>query len=62
MDELRHVWRPQGVTLRYFAPVEFDHAPLMDPVFLGIIDEWRHRCGFPIRVLDDARKIGRAHV
>lgn len=50
-----HVWGWHDLTLRYFSPREFDHPDKMSREFLLILDEWRGRCGFPVRVLDDAR-------
>lgn len=50
-----HKWPWQKIELRYFSPLEFDHPEVMDADFLLIIDEWRDRCGFPIKVLDDGR-------
>jgi hypothetical protein len=49
-----HSW-PGGFTLQFFSPSEFDHPDLMDPTFLQDLDRLRMRCGFPLRVTDDAR-------
>jgi zinc D-Ala-D-Ala carboxypeptidase len=44
------------MTLRYFKPIEFEQRGLpgsgdkMDKTFLEILDEIRHRCGFPLKV------------
>tara|TARA_R100000152_G_C6736725_1_gene160820 strand:- start:18 stop:488 length:471 start_codon:yes stop_codon:yes gene_type:complete len=46
---------PQGFTLKYFSPSEFDRPKLMDPDFLRDLDNLRHRCGFPLSINDDAR-------
>jgi len=48
-------WVAQGVTLEHFAPGEFDHPELMDGAFLKDLDTLRMRCGFPLKVTDDAR-------
>lgn len=53
----RFLWTWQNVELRWFAPQEFDHPELMQPRFLWLIDEWRHRAGVPVIVTDDARTI-----
>jgi len=49
-----HDW-PQGFSLQFFSPSEFDRPELMDPTFLQDLDRLRMRCGFPLKVTDDAR-------
>jgi hypothetical protein len=49
-----HDW-PQGFSLQFFAPSEFDRPELMDPTFLQDLDRLRMRCGFPLKITDDAR-------
>lgn len=44
-----------GVSLEFFGPSEFDKPELMDPGFLRELDTLRMRCGFPLRITDDAR-------
>jgi hypothetical protein len=51
---MAHEW-PGGFSLQFFAPNEFDRPELMDPTFLADLDRLRMRCGFPLRVTDDAR-------
>ena len=46
---------PQGFGLQFFSPSEFDHPELMDPLFLQDIARLRMRCGFPLKINDDAR-------
>ena len=46
---------PAGFTLEFFGPSEFDHPDLMDPTFLQDLDRLRMRCGFPLKITDDAR-------
>lgn len=48
---------PNRLTLDHFSPAEFDHPDKVDPELLELLDEVRHRCGFPIRVNDDARTL-----
>lgn len=48
-------WPTHKMMLKHFAPWEFDHPELMDGAFLRDLDELRERCGFPLRVNDDAR-------
>lgn len=48
-------WEPQGIDLEHFSPKEFDRPELMDGGFLKELDTVRMRCGFPLRVTDDAR-------
>lgn len=48
-------WEWQDLELRYFHPREFDHPAQMNRDFLLRLDELRHRCGFAIVILDDAR-------
>lgn len=50
----RYEW-PQGFTASFFSPREFDHPELIDPNFVLALDRIRLRCGFPIKVNDDAR-------
>lgn len=50
-------WSEHGIELEFFAPGEFDHPELMDPTFLKDLDDLRRRCGFPIRINDDARTL-----
>lgn len=45
----------EALKLFHFSPNEFDHADLMDPVFLLQLDYFRECCGFPLKVTDDAR-------
>ena len=51
---MAHDW-PQGFSLQFFSPSEFDRPELMDPTFLQDLDRLRMRCGFPLKVTDDAR-------
>lgn len=51
---MAHSW-PQGFESDFFHPSEFDHPELMDPAFIRDLDTLRMRCGFPIRINDDAR-------
>lgn len=46
---------PQGFESRFFHPNEFDHPELMDPAFIEQLDILRGRCGFGIKITDDAR-------
>ena len=46
---------PGGFRLQYFGPTEFDRPELMDRDFLRELDRLRERCGFPLRINDDAR-------
>ena len=46
---------PQDFASEFFSPKEFDHPTLMDPSFIRDLDTLRMRCGFPVRVNDDAR-------
>ena len=46
---------PGGFSLEFFGPDEFDRPELMDPTFLQELDRLRMRCGFPLKVTDDAR-------
>jgi len=46
---------PQGFETRFFDVREFDHPELMDPNFIKDLDLLRERCGFGIKILDDAR-------
>jgi len=46
---------PGGFRLQYFGPTEFDRPELMDADFLRELDRLRERCGFPLRINDDAR-------
>mgnify|MGYP003123299511 FL=1 len=41
--------------MQYFGPTEFDRPELMDRDFLRELDRLRERCGFPLRINDDAR-------
>jgi hypothetical protein len=51
---MAHTW-PGGFTLQFYAPEEFDHPDLMDSGFLQELDKLRMRCGFPLKITDDAR-------
>ena len=51
---MAHDW-PGGFTLQFFSPSEFDRPELMDPTFLQDLDRLRMRCGFPLKITDDAR-------
>ena len=51
---MAHDW-PGGFSLQCFAPSEFDRPELMDPTFLQDLDRLRMRCGFPLKITDDAR-------
>tara|TARA_B100000749_G_scaffold198609_1_gene154676 strand:+ start:74 stop:547 length:474 start_codon:yes stop_codon:yes gene_type:complete len=51
---MAHDW-PQGFSLQFFSPAEFDRPELMDPTFLQDLDRLRMRCGFPLKITDDAR-------
>lgn len=44
-----------GFSLEFFSMEEFDHPTLMDQTFLRDWDTVRMRCGFPLKVNDDAR-------
>ena len=44
-----------GFQLQFFDVNEFDHPELMDPSFLQDVDRLRMRCGFPLKINDDAR-------
>ena len=46
---------PHGFSLEFFSPSEFDHPELMDQLFLKDLDRLRMRCGFPLKINDDAR-------
>lgn len=46
---------PGGFRLQYFGPTEFDRPELMDRDFLRELDRLRERCGFPLKINDDAR-------
>ena len=46
---------PGGFRLQYFGPTEFDRPELMDKDFLRELDRLRERCGFPLKINDDAR-------
>ena len=57
---MAHRWKKEeghhdGFELEYFAPHEFDHPELMDADFMQSLDTLRDRCGFPLRINDDAR-------
>ena len=51
---MAHEW-PQGFSLQFFSSSEFDRPELMDPTFLQDLDRLRMRCGFPLKITDDAR-------
>lgn len=51
---MAHDW-PQGFSLQFFSPSEFNHPELMDPTFLQDLDRLRMRCGFALEITDDAR-------
>lgn len=51
---MAHRW-PQGFDSASFHPSEFDHPELMDPAFIRDLDHLRMRCGFGLKVNDDAR-------
>jgi hypothetical protein len=51
---MAHSW-PGGFSLQFFGPSEFDRPELMDPAFLQDLDRLRMRCGFPLKITDDAR-------
>ena len=51
---MAHSW-PGGFSLQFFSPSEFDHPDLMDPPFLQDLDRLRMRCGFALKITDDAR-------
>ena len=46
---------PGGFELKFFSPGEFDRPELMDSDFLHELDSLRERCGFPLKINDDAR-------
>lgn len=46
---------PGGFTLQFFGPGEFKYPDLMDPTFMQDVDRLRMKCGFPLRVNNDAR-------
>ena len=46
---------PHGFSLEFFSPSEFDHPELMDQLFLKDLARLRMRCGFPLKINDDAR-------
>jgi hypothetical protein len=50
-----------GVTMKHFTREEFRHPDAMDPGFLVILDEWRARLRFSIRIHDDARTLREHH-
>ena len=52
---MSYLWKWQDVTLEHFSPKEFDRPELMDVGYLQDLDTLRMRCGFPIRINDDAR-------
>ncbi len=52
---MSYFWKKQGITIQHFGPDEFDHPDLMDGGFLSEMDTVRMRCGFPIKINDDAR-------
>jgi len=51
---MAHPW-PQGFESEFFSPDEFDHPDLMDPGYIKNLDMLRMRCGFAVRINDDAR-------
>ena len=52
---MANFWPTQGIDLEFFSPHEFDHPELMDGNFLRDLDTLRMRCGFGLRINDDAR-------
>lgn len=52
---MAYEWTDQGITLEHFSPSEFDRPNLMDPSFLRDLDTLRMRCGFGLKINDDAR-------
>lgn len=46
---------PDGTTVEHFSPLEFDHPDLMDMGFVADLSDLRAKCGFAIKVTDDAR-------
>ena len=57
---MAHKWLKEqdshdGYELEFFAMHEFDHPQMMDPDFMQGLDTLRKRCGFPLRINDDAR-------
>ncbi|KKM84149.1 hypothetical protein LCGC14_1302100 [marine sediment metagenome] len=49
-----HKW-PGGFTLQFWSPKEFKRSELMDSDFLKDLDYLRMKCGFPLRMNNDAR-------
>jgi len=41
--------------LRHFTREEFTRPELMEADFLSLLDEWRERCGFGIKILNAGR-------
>lgn len=54
---MAHHWPRQAIQLNHFHPDEFDRPEIMDPNLLYHIDELRKRCGFPLIVTSDGRKL-----
>lgn len=52
---MSYEWPSHGITLEYFSESEFDHPELMDVTFLRDLDTLRMRCGFALKIHDDAR-------
>jgi len=52
---MSYLW-PQGITLLWFAPEEFDHPERMNPSFLFMLDTLRGRCEFGLEVTSDHRE------